>query len=208
MRETVVLVHGIWMTGLELRPLGARLRRHGYQVCYFFYPSLRHAPADNAQRLRNYLRDLEASTVHLVAHSLGGIVLSHLFTGQPPRQPGRVVMLGTPLQGSIVARHLYSKPALRWLLGRATRQGLLGDAPPWRASRETGMLAGTRPTGIGRLLAPGKLSGPHDGTVLVAETCSSALHEHRTVHHSHLEMLFSREVADLVGRFLQQGRFS
>lgn len=207
MREAVVLIHGIWMTSLELRPLGGYLHRHGYQPYYFFYPSLRRSPADNARRLSDYLQKIEAPTVHLVAHSLGGIVLSHLFAGEAPQQPGRVVLLGVPLQGSIVARYLYTKPFLRWLLGRSAEQGLLGDAPEWRAERETGMIAGTRPTGIGRLLAPGKLIKPHDGTVTVSETHSPAIQEHRSVNHSHLEMLFSREVAGMICRFLQQGHF-
>jgi len=205
--EVVVLIHGIWMTSLELRPLGQRLQRCGYTSRYFYYPSLRRHPADNARRLANYLQDIDAPQVHLVAHSLGGIVLSHLFAQGTPPRPGRVVMLGTPLQGSVVARHMYERRLLRWLLGRAVEGGLLGNAPPWRGLYRSGMIAGTRATGIGQFLAPGKLTRPHDGTVTVNETRSPGLHQHHTVHNSHLSMLFSRDVASLVCRFLQQGHF-
>ena len=208
MSDVVVLVHGIWMTTLELRPLARHLRRCGYTCRYFYYPSLRRRPADNARRLGAYLQQLDAPRVHLVAHSLGGIVLSHLFEQGEPARIGRVVMLGTPLQGSVVARHLYARPISRVLLGRAGEAGLLGDAPIWRSESESGMIAGTRSFGIGQFLAPGKLVPPHDGTVAVSETRSPGLHQHRTVHCSHLSMLFSREVADLVCRFLQQGRFT
>lgn len=117
-------------------------------------------------------------------------------------------MLGTPLQGSVVARHLYQRRLSRVLLGRASEAGLLGDAPVWRGETESGMIAGTRSFGIGQFLAPGKLVPPHDGTVAVSETRSPGLHQHRTVHCSHLSMLVSREAAALVCRFLQQGRFT
>lgn len=207
MRDVVVLIHGIWMTSLELRYIGGYLQHRDYDTRYFFYPSLRHSPSDNADRLDEYLRGIEATTIHLVAHSLGGVVVSHLFARRPPQQPGRIVMLGSPLQGSVVARHLCSKRGLRWLLGRAVKGGLLGDAPPWLGVRESGMIAGDRPTGIGRLLAPGKLVTPNDGTVAVSETESPGFREHVVVHHSHLEMLFSREVAMLVYRFLRHGQF-
>ena len=208
MSDVVVLVHGIWMTTLELRPLAWRLQRCGYPCRYFYYPSLRHRPADNARRLAAYLHQLDAPRIHLVAHSLGGIVLSHLFEQGAAARIGRVVMLGSPLQGSVVARHLYARRISRMLLGRATEAGLLGDAPAWRGEVESGMIAGTRSFGIGQFLAPGKLVPPHDGTVAVSETRSPGLHQHRTVHSSHLSMLVSREVADLVCRFLQQGRFT
>lgn len=207
-RDVVVLVHGIWMTGLELRPLGRRLRECGYDCYYFRYPSLRRTPQQNAARLRSYLKSLDADQVHLVAHSLGGIVLAHLFEQGVLPHPGRVLMLGSPLQGSVVARHMASHRISRWLLGRSTQSGLLGDSPQWHGEHESAMIAGTRPRGIGLLLAPGKLVRPHDGTVAVSETRSDGLAQHLSLPHTHLSMLFSRDVAQQVCTFLQQGRFT
>ncbi|MDZ7803994.1 alpha/beta hydrolase [Thiohalophilus sp.] len=207
-REVVVLVHGIWMTGLELRPLGRRLRECGYDCRYFRYPGLRRTPQQNAARLRDYLQSIQADRVHLVAHSLGGIVLAHLFEQGTPAHPGRVIMLGTPLQGSVVAQHLAEHRLTRWLLGRSMHAGLLGDAPKWHGVQESAMIAGNRPRGIGLLLAPGKLVRPHDGTVSVSETRSDGLAQHLTLPHTHLSMLFARDVATQACAFLQQGRFS
>ena len=39
--EAVVLVHGLWMTGTEMRVLGGRLEESGFRVRYFRYRSWR-----------------------------------------------------------------------------------------------------------------------------------------------------------------------
>ncbi len=206
MNETVVLIHGIWMTGVELLPLAARLSRAGYPARLFHYHSLLRTPADNAARLDAFLRGIDADVIHLVAHSLGGIVVCHLFDRYPTQRPGRVIMLGTPLRGSAVARRYHRLWLTRPLLGRSTVRGLLGDAPCWSGARRLCMIAGNRGIGIGRLL-PGEPLGPGDGTVALAETRHPAVSRHLEVPFSHFGMLFSRAVADAVVRCLTDGDF-
>lgn len=207
MKEAVVFVHGIWMTGLELLPLRRRVERCDYATYLFHYPSLRRTPRQNAARLNAYLQNLDHEVIHLLGHSLGGIVVLHLFAAFPQQKPGRVVMLGTPLRGSAVAQHLARYRLPRRLLGRATVEGLLGDAPQWQAPRELGMIAGYRGLGIGDLLLGGRLPRPNDGTVSVAETQTDGLQDRLEVPHSHFGMLLSRRVAQAVCNFLQTGRF-
>lgn len=207
MQETVVFVHGVWMTGLELIPLRRRVSACGYQTHQFRYPSLRRAPRDNALALARFLDTLDADIVHLVAHSLGGILLCHLFAQQYASRPGRVLMLGTPLRGSVVAHVVWRHHWARWLLGRSCAQGLLGDAPRWPAGRELGMIAGNRGIGIGTLLAGRRLPSPNDGTVAMAETEDPAVTDHLEVPYSHFTMLFARPVARAVCHYLQSGRF-
>lgn len=206
MREAVVFVHGIWMTGLELAALRARVRACGYAVHQFRYHSLLHAPPENATRLDAYLKRIDADVIHLVAHSLGGLVVLHLFDLHPMQRPGRVVLLGTPLKGSAVARRLAGNFVTRPLVGNSIRRGLLGDVPRWKGMRELGMIAGSRGVGAGMLL--GGLERPHDGTVSVAETRSPEINAHLVVPHSHFGMLFSRDVAALVCGFLRNGVFA
>lgn len=207
MREAVVFIHGIWMCGGELALLRRRVAAAGYAVHGFRYPSLRASPAQNAARLNAFLEDIDADLVHLVAHSLGGLVLCHLFHDFPAQRPGRVLMLGTPLRGSAVARRLAGWPVLRHLLGRSVEQGLLGDGPGWPPGRMLGMIAGNRGMlGIGLLV--GGLPGPHDGTVALVETDTAAVTEHLQVPYSHFGMLFARPVADAVIRYLRSGRLA
>ena len=204
-RDTVVLVHGIWLKGLEWLPLKRRLRRRGYRCVVFRYSSVREPPVVNAARLASFMRRLSASRVHLVAHSLGGIVAMHLFAGGEPLPPGRVVFIGTPAQGSAAARRLARWPVVGSLLGMSRQQGLLGGAPGWSCDRELGVIAGDLPLGAGLLL--GGLPRPHDGTVALAETEVSGATDRKVLHGSHLGLLWLAETAELVDRFLRSGRF-
>ena len=79
MGEAVVLVHGIWMSGIEMSLLRYRLQRCGYKTYQFHYASLRQTPAENAVALNRFLKKIKSTQIHLLAHSLGGIVLMHLF---------------------------------------------------------------------------------------------------------------------------------
>lgn len=208
MREAVVFVHGIWLTGLELTLLRRRVATCGYQTHLFHYHSLWRPPRENALALARYLDTIDADIVHLVAHSLGGIVLCHLFAQQYPVRPGRVLMLGSPLRGSVVAQRVWRHRWARWLLGRSCEQGLLGDAPRCPPGRKLGMIAGNRGFGIGNLLAGGQLPRPHDGTVAVAETEDPAISDQLLVPYSHFSMLFARPVAQAVCDYLRSGRFN
>ena len=204
-RDRVVLVHGLWMNGLEMSLLGRRLQACGFECHRFHYSSLRLTPAKSAAELNRFLRRLGAGTIHLVAHSLGGIVLLHLFDRFSSQQPGRLVMLGTPVRGSGVARRMARSGLLRKTLGRSTEAGLLGNVPGWSGQRELGIIAGTRALGLGRLI--GGLGQPSDGTVAVAETRVRGASAHLLLPVSHSGLLFSRRTAQATCRFLRTGSF-
>ncbi len=203
--ETVVLVHGIWMTGYEMSLLGRRLKAQGFQVRYFRYRSLARAPCENAELLCRYLQSLGQRVVHLVGHSLGGIVILHLFQHCSSLPEGRVVLLGSPVQGSGVARVMQEFRLLRPLLGNSTEMGLLGPVHPWSGGRELGVIAGNSGMGVGRFII--RFTEPNDGTVTVAETRLENAVEHQVLNCGHMGMLVSVQVARLTGNFLRSGRF-
>lgn len=203
--EAVVLVHGIWMSGLEMRLLSRRLAGCGFDPQFFHYHSLLHTPVQNADRLAEFVRALGRERVNLVAHSLGGIVVLHLFDRCPDLPSGRVVLMGTPVAGSGVARGVAARAWLRPLLGRSLRQGLSGDVPGWRGGRELGVIAGVHALGIGRVL--GGLQGENDGTVSLQETRLSGASDFCVLQVDHMGMVLSRQVAAQVCRFLKRGRF-
>lgn len=205
MRETVVLVHGIWMRGSSLFVLQKRLGDRGFESCAFTYRSVRRSAASNADRLQGFIASLDADIVHLVGHSLGGIVILHLFDRHPRQRPGRVVFLGSPVRGSAVAQRGARNPLSRFVLGESLRGALSGGTPPWRGGRPLGVIAGTRSIGIGRVL--GGLRGPNDGTVAVRETRLPGASDSVMLSVTHMGMVASRRVADQVCAFLKSGRF-
>lgn len=206
MSETVVLVHGIWMTGLEMDWLARRLRDCGYHTIVFRYHSLLKPLAHNAARLADRLRQLHGSTVHLVGHSLGGLVILRALHEQADLVSGRIVLIGSPVNGSVIAQRVNRYRLSRALIGKSGEQALLGGRPPWRGQQSLGVITGTRPVGVGRLL--GGFDGPNDGTVAVSETLLENAAASVSFHSSHFGLLVSKPVAAAVCAFLGQGAFS
>lgn len=205
-REAVVLVHGLWMSGLDMVLLRRRLGHAGFRTWQFRYPSVRRSAPENARALADFGARVDAPVVHYVGHSLGGLVLLYLFRLYPPSRPGRVVLLGTPVSGSAGARGLRQRPGGRWLLGRSFRGALDGDVPAWSGQRELGVIAGTFGLGAAGLLGD-RLPRPHDGTVAVAETELAGASDRLTFHASHMGLLLAPAVAEAVACFLRRGRF-
>ncbi len=203
--EHVILLHGIWMRGITLLPLARRLRAAGFTVETIEYASVFAGVGPVIERVRKRLRALDADAVHLVGHSLGGVVALQATRGVDDLPAGNIVCLGPPLRGSAVARSLARIPGGRWLLGQSAAP-LLDGLDAWSDPRRVGVIAGRLPIGLGGVM--GALEAPHDGTVSVAETQLEGVADHRVVAASHTGLLFSSEAADLTLAFLRDGRFA
>lgn len=202
---TVVLVHGIWMNGWDMSLLRYRLRKAGFTAVQFSYRSVAESLHTNARRLQQFLDSTTADTVHIVAHSLGGLLVRQLFHEFPQQRPGRVVTLGTPHGGSFVAAQLKNHSVGRAILGKSLKDGLLGNAPEWDANLELGVIAGNRSMGVGRFLT--RLPKPNDGTVVLQETPLQGMSDYVVMPVNHTGLLFSKAVAEQVVRFLSKGAF-
>lgn len=198
----VLLVHGLWMPPLAMRRFAARLRALGYIPGILGYRSILGSTGDAVDAVRARLRG--GPPTHVVAHSLGGLMVLEALRAEPGLPVGRVACLGTPLCGSGAARRLSANPLTALYLGRSA--GLLCNGctglPP---GVEVGMVAGTRPRGLGALVA--HFGGVHDGTVALEETRVPGLADHVVVDASHSGLLFSGDVVRRVAGFLAHGRF-
>jgi len=190
----VILIHGLWMTGTEMRVLGGRLEESGFRARYFRYRSWRGGLAQAADALREFVEATEGERVHLVGHSLGGVVIAKMMEGASLSRPGRVAMLGTPMGGSASARIVSRRRIGRWLVGGVIREGIVEHAPRWPGGRELLVVAGDIPLGSGLLLG---LQKPHDGVIRVEETRVEGARA-VTVRASHVGLLLSRKVAALL----------
>jgi len=203
--DMVIMVHGLWMHPIVMYRLKHYLTHQGFQVKSFHYPSIRHSMADNVKKLHTMLRSIENETIHFVGHSLGGLVIRRLFHDFPIQKIGRIVTLGTPHQGSQVAKKLANFTMGRWLLGQSVHAGLLGNIPNWQGQRELGNLVGTTSFGFGQLITT--LPKPHDGTVSVVECQLANVTDYVTLPVTHTSLLFSTQVAQQVTTFLHTGHF-
>lgn len=183
----------------------ARLRAAGFRTATFSYPSMRRGAEDNAESLARFISKVKAVRIHVVAHSLGGLIALLYAHGRPDARLSRLVLLGSPVSGSAVAARLASSRLGRLFLGQARAALTAGVRPPLPAYLAIGVIAGTLGFGLGRLVMP--LRGQHDGTVQVEETRLPEATDMITLPVTHTGMMFSARVADAVCAFLAGGRF-
>ncbi len=207
LQTSVVVVHGLWMTGIESFLLQRHLHAQtGWSTVSFRYSSVKDPVGEIVERLANFIQQLPQGPVHLVGHSLGGVIIHRLVHGMALGRPGRAVLLCSPIQGSRAAASLARLPLGARMLGKSVRATLLDPRPrSWEAEREAGVIAGTRSLGFGRLI--GAIDKPNDGTVTIAETRLPGATDSIDLPVSHTSALFSTSVASQAACFLLNGRF-
>ncbi|MGI9329544.1 MAG: esterase/lipase family protein [Gammaproteobacteria bacterium] len=205
--EAIVLLHGLWMHGLAMEPLAWRLRQHyGFQVHVYDYPSVGQGIAPNSRQLAEFLRQIPTRKLHLVGHSLGGVLALKTLARMTAAPPGRVVCIGSPLVGSGVAAELARWTGGKAMLGKTIRESVL-ESPlsVYEGDREVGVIAGDLGFGIG--VVTQAIAAPHDGTVSVSETQLPGITDHVVLPVTHTAMLLSRKVADQAVYFIRHGKF-
>ena len=203
-RPAVVVLHGVWLRGTETWLLRRNLREAGYDVTLFRYHSVTAGLQANAARLAEFLAQRANAGVHLVGHSLGGLVILEALARHSVAC-GRIVCLGSPLNGSGAATAVAGWPSGRRIIGKSLEEHLSRGAATAPAGREIGIIAGSRSFGTGRFF--GNLSAPNDGTVTVEETSLAGAADHLVLPVSHVAMLWSPAVIQQVRWFLANGKF-
>lgn len=210
MAEHIILLHGLWMRGFALAMLHKRLIAADFRVHRFDYLSVAATQQRILDRLRAQMGELarDGTAVHLVGHSLGGLLALRACVDdepEPTAPAGRIVCLGAPLLGSAAARSFAAWGRGGEVMLGHNRELLQRGFERWTGYREVGVIAGRQPLGLGAML--GHLQGEHDGTVAVAETRLPGLADHCVVESNHMGLLFSAEVAQRVACFLRTGQF-
>jgi pimeloyl-ACP methyl ester carboxylesterase len=202
--DQVVLVPGLWMPGVAMTLLAARLRRLGYAVHVFLYSGRKPHDA-NVERLARFAREsANGRPAHFVGHSLGGVLILDMLNRHPEIAAASTVLLGAPVRGSFTGRRLGLAGVGRWMMGDS---GVLWNerAVKWQRKAPLGVIAGTARMGLG--VALGRLPGPSDGVVCVSETAVEGMTAQALVPLGHSLLIVSGRVAKMVARFLAAGRF-
>jgi pimeloyl-ACP methyl ester carboxylesterase len=204
----VVLLHGLWMPGMIMRPLATRLQARGYRTHVFDYASRRRPIDAHADRLARFARDAaDGAPVHFVGHSLGGLVVLAALARTEPPAVASVVLLGTPARGCMAGRRLAVAAPGRWLLGESEPLWQEGRVCQWDGRAPLGVVAGNRPSlGLGRML--GRLPGANDGVVQLEETEVDGMTDRIVLPVGHTELIFSARVEAQTAHFLAHGKFN
>jgi len=195
--NAVVLAGGLWMPGMAMALLGARLGRHGYSTHVFHY-SGRASLEGNVERLVRHAR--AHGRVHLVGHSLGGVLAFDALDRHPELEVATAVLIGAPVRGCLAGRRLAVSRFGRWMMGATVPRWDERDAS-WRRAEPLGIIAGTLPIGLGWMT--GRLPGRSDGVVRVEETLVHGMAQQVMVPLGHSFLIASGRVAGLVERFLR-----
>lgn len=209
----VILLHGLARTAGSMEKLADTLREQAYTVSNIDYPS-RTRPVETLapmaiDRGLDECYAKNATTIHFVTHSMGGILVrQYLKTKKIPKLQ-RVVMLAPPNQGSEVVDHLKRFPGFTWLNGPAGLQlGTSDKDIPHQLGPvkfELGVIAGTRSI---NLILSNFLPDPDDGKVSVASTKVDGMKDFIALPVSHPFIMKNNTVIKQVLHFLQNGNFS
>ena len=185
-------------------------KEYGLRAHLFSYRSVHGTLDTNADALADFIAELDVEGVHVIGHSLGGVLALRWLANDPRAIPGSVVCLGSPLTGSRAATFLSEQEWAEEIVGRSLPSGVIHAAANEWAShvceeRDIGVIAGNVPYGLGRFFA--RFDADNDGTVAVSETRLDGARDHLVMAVSHKGLLVSPDVVDQAAAFLKRGEF-
>ncbi len=211
--ECVFLVHGLGRTKNSMMIMKHHLKKEGYRVVSFSYDS-RNLSVDSAVHklktaVSNELNKASApDKLHIVTHSLGGILTRKMFESETPEQLGRVVMLAPPNKGSELPDKLGKISLYKKVTGPAGMElGTGKGAYPTRlgvVNFELGIIAGDRSLNP---FYSSLVKGKDDGKVSVESTKVEGMSDFLVMHTSHTWIMNRKAVRKQVVYFLQNGCF-
>jgi pimeloyl-ACP methyl ester carboxylesterase len=203
--DAVVLLHGAWMNRLVMAYLAHSLRTQGFSANTLTYRTRLDTLEQHLGHLAARIAALDAPRVHLVGHSLGGLVALRYLQRRPDARVRRAVLLGAPVTGCRAASALAHWSGGQALLGRSLALWREPVDLSLREGIEVGVIAGTRALGLGRVVAG--LPRQNDGVVCVDETRFPAMRDHIALPVAHTQMLVSPTIARQTAAFLRTGAF-
>jgi pimeloyl-ACP methyl ester carboxylesterase len=211
--QGVVLLHGLARTLRSMRKLERALQQAGFATLNLGYASrkkpLEHLAEDIRPAVEQFAETV-SGPVHFVGHSMGGLLARFYVAKYRPRQLGRVVMLGTPNNGSEIADLLQGLSLYRSFCGPAGLQLTTRPDSQLRSlpalDYAVGIVAGNR--SIAPISSIFILPRPNDGRVSVASSRLAGMADHITIKACHPRLPCHRAAISQTIAFLQQGRFT
>ncbi len=208
-KDLVVLLHGLARSNAVMWLLASRLEDAGFQVRRVGYSSLNRSPEQMLEEVRGQIDACCAAhrrRVHFVGHSMGGLLIRAYLEDEPVQNLGRVVLIGTPNQGTEVVDRFRDRWWMQMLGPAALSLGTDDDSFPNSLDAPyypVGVIAGESWRDIDDEILPGK----DDGLVPVEATKLEGMSDFLVVRTGHAFMRYDDEVARQTVAFLKDGAF-
>lgn len=206
--KAVIAIHGVLRSSKSFVPMLDTLKKAGYQVFGFDYPSTQVQIPEAAEYLHSCIQSLEGvEEINLVVHSMGGLVVRSYLGMHHDDRIHRMVMLGVPNKGAEMADLMKRNLLFRMIYGPAGQQlvtdpkGLIASLPT--PEFDFAVIAGGR--GDERGFNP-LIEGDDDGTVRVVSTRLPGACDFATVKCLHSFLMRDPSVAEMTVRFLNDGQ--
>jgi len=210
--ECVILLHGLARTEKSLLKIERYLKKYGFHVVNIGYSSrakkIQTLSIETINKATIECTKVNASKIHFVSHSMGGILVRYYLAVRKIQNLGRVVMLSPPNQGSEVVDRLKDFAIFKWLNGPAGQQlGTDKDSLPNKIGPpyfEVGIITGDK--SINPILSL-FISGKDDGKVSVEKAKLMGMKDFLIVHKAHPFIMNDENVLKQVAYFIANGKF-
>ncbi len=200
--ETIILLHGVLSTRMTMWVMRRRFNIKKYPTLNFnYWSSLKPLDAISRELILFIRANLKTPTYHLVAHSLGNLVIRKAFKYGLPKGLGRIVMLAPPNNSPKSAQYWKDNILFQMLFGnigqQMARPAFYKDIPI--PSTEFGVIAGN--------LGWWFIDGPNDGTVTIEETKLPHMSDFTIVERGHTKIMHGFDTFEKTLHFIRHGRF-
>ena len=183
--------------------LSHRFKGAGYRTLNFPYSQANLSLDELSGKLVAFIKEkVKTPRYHLVAHSLGNVIIRDAFRKELPPGLGRIVMLAPPNHPAHLAKRFKKNLIYRLFTGDSGQK--LSEEEFYAAlpvpAVDFGVIAG----GKGQKLT---FSEPNDGLVAVEGTKLEGMKDFIVLQHAHTFIMNSRDTFEHCKSFIETGSF-